>query len=372
MTIRAVAIAGVTLGVALAITVDAPVVAHRTAVSPYTFHRDILPIFESRCGRCHADGNVSGVALLRYPGARLVTWPIRQAVSRGHMPPWFAEGEPPFKAPPPLSARELNVLMTWATGGAPEGKPVPRAVIATAQSWPMGRPDVILPMPSRFMFESTQRERIHEVTLASDQLRGRMVRAVDLLPETPGIVRRAEIIARTGSLDQVVALWQPGDVAVPLEGNAAFRLDRAARVILRVHYRKQNPDVAGDRSQVGVYFAPRGSSPVQMIELGTDTTSYRFERQSRLVAIRPVSGASGASMQLSIVRADGVRRPLAQLVFRDNWARRYVFATPVTLTAGDRIDAVSKPSENALWTSLTGEQPPPSPPPVRVAVEFIR
>jgi hypothetical protein len=370
MSLRAMVLAGVALVVAVALTVDAPLVAHRTAVSPYTFHRDILPIFESRCARCHADGNVSGVTLLQYPGARLVTWPIRQAVSRGHMPPWFAEGEPAFKAPPPLTARELNVLMTWATGGAPEGKPVPRNPAATTRGWALGLPDLMVPMPSPFTFAGDRRDIVHEVTLPSRQLRGRMIRAVDLLPGTPSIVRRAEILARTRAGEQVIALWQPGDVPPLLEADAAVRVERSAAVVLRMHYRRPSQDSAADRSQIGFYFARGNAARLQAIEVGTGAESYRFPRNARLVGIRPISGPSGVSMRMSIVGTNGVRR-LAQVEFQDDWQRRYVFTTPVAMAAGDRIEAVTKGSDNRLWSSLTGDRESASDAPSRIAIEFV-
>ncbi len=338
-------------------TLHAPAVAHRTAVSPFTFHRDVVPILEARCGRCHLDDSVSGVALLRYPGARNAIWPIRQALASGHMPPWFAEGA--FKAPAPVTGRELNILMTWATGGAPEGRPVPREPLVPAR-WALGTPDLVVPMPVAFSMAGNQRDVVHDVAMPARRIAGRLIRAVDLRPGTPAMVRRAEIIARSGGREQVLGLWQPGEAAAPLEANAAFRVPVNAAVVLRMHYRRPVGPAISDRSELGVYFARAAANPITTIELGAAAgreADHRVDRPLQVVAVRAMSGPSGAWVRLVLVAPDGARQPLARLEIRPEWNRRYVFSKPVILTAGSRIETSLVPSADTLWTSLIGERP---------------
>ena len=367
---RAVGVIAAAVATVAALSFDASVSAHRSAVSPYTFHRDVLPIVETRCGRCHTDGSASGLALTRYDSARTAIWPIRQMLVSGHMPPWFADGA--FKSPAPVTSRELNILMTWATGGAPEGAPAPRAAAATP-TWPLGPPDVIVPMPSAFMFAGDQDDHVHDVRLPSPKIGGRMVRAVDLLPGTPAIVRSAEIIARSGAREQVLGLWQPGESPAPLEANAAFRVPANASLVLRIRYRRHYGDQATDLSQVGVYFARRGAAPLAAIDLAGETgreTVHRIAHRMRAVAIRPISGPSGTNVRLTVLAADGSRQELARIQLQSDWGRRYAFETPVTLAAGNRIEVSVIPSETQLWTTLTGERIDAETP-VRIALEYV-
>ena len=98
----------------------APVVAHKTVVSKFTFNKDVQPILVRRCLPCHASG--SAVPLQTYADARVQSWPLRQALVSGRMPPYYAEpGDVALKDSEALSPRELDVLMTWASGGTPEG-----------------------------------------------------------------------------------------------------------------------------------------------------------------------------------------------------------------------------------------------------------
>jgi len=110
--------------------------AHVTVVSQYTFYKDVLPILENRCGSCHVESGVAAsLLLLTYEGARQRSWPIRQSLISGRMPPWYAEGVPvPFKDAPTLTAKEFNILMVWAAGGTPEGKPVAAHPAASSRS----------------------------------------------------------------------------------------------------------------------------------------------------------------------------------------------------------------------------------------------
>lgn len=340
----------------IASTANEPASAHLTAVSPYTYWRDVLPIFEARCGRCHGEGSASGLELLNYPSARGATWLMRQRLIRGHMPPWHAEGA--FVSPDPLTAREINILMTWASGAGPEGRKPGTVPQATAPRWPLGVPDLVAAMPVPFAFTAAQGEQIHEVVLPQVKIGGRTIRAIDLRAGTPALVRSAEIVARTKAREQVLALWQPGELPAPFAVNAGFTVERGARLVLRIRYRRLFGSPASDRSEVGVYFADRRAASIQSIDLsgtGSDIT-HTIVRPSRVVAIRPVAGPSGSIAVIAIARPDGSQRELGRIQIQRDWARRYVLQDAVPLGQGDRIVMSTIASQAAIWNSLTAER----------------
>ena len=369
MTRGIAALAGISLAASL-VAAGASLSAHRTAVSPYTFHQDVAPILEARCGRCHGEGDVSGLSVLRYDSVRAATWPIQQRLVRDHMPPWFARG--PFVAPAAMTPRELNVLLTWTTGGAPEGKPIERAPRAPAAPWPLGRPDAIVAMPSAITLAADPSDRVHEVELPA-RIGGRTIRAVDLLPAAPAAVRSAEFIARDGARDQVLGLWQPGELASPFAIDAGFRTPSSARLVMRIRYRHRFGDPVSDRSTIGVYFSDRKAAAIQTLEFNPregQPEAQAFPKNLRVLSMRPVAGPSGTTAVITIVSPDGSRRELARLQLARDWARRYVLETPITLPAQHRIEVSAVPSTAHFWSSLTNE-PDDADAPVRVAIEVV-
>ena len=125
--------------------------AHKPITSRYTFNEHVLPIFRERCVACHIDGGVAPMALDSYADARPWAESIRAELVAAHMPPAQAEsGVAPFRNARLLPPRELDVILTWATGGTPEGPSASAPVAASPPrtGWPLGPPDVIMTLPS--------------------------------------------------------------------------------------------------------------------------------------------------------------------------------------------------------------------------------
>src|SRR5215213_778775 len=123
--------------------------AHKPITSPYTFNEDVFPILRDRCGRCHVAGGVAPMPLMTHQDT--VPWgeSLRLELIAGHMPPWSAATTAGrFHQAPGLSARELNTVLTWASGGTPPGNdsktPPP---VSLDRTWRLGMPDLILQLP---------------------------------------------------------------------------------------------------------------------------------------------------------------------------------------------------------------------------------
>lgn len=89
-----------------------------------------------RCVSCHRpDG--AAMSLLTYEEARPWAKAIRDEVANRRMPPWDAvRGVGQFRDDPSLSQAEIDLLVSWVEGGAPEGDP------AYAPSLPQARTPV--------------------------------------------------------------------------------------------------------------------------------------------------------------------------------------------------------------------------------------
>jgi hypothetical protein len=240
--------------------------AHKPITSPYTFNEDVFPILRDRCGRCHVAGGAAPMSLMTHQ--ETVPWgeSLRLELIAGHMPPWSATTTAGrFRHTPALSARELNTLLTWASGGTPPGddaKAPPPVVLD--RSWRLGPPDLVLPLPE-FTLGADVQEQVAEFAIVSNgppdgaPRMERRLRAIDLMPGTPAIVRSATVDVRPDvgpAFRQPILLWHPGDEPVALD-EAAFRLPAGGELVVKVRYRKTweyERQVMTDRSSIGLYF----------------------------------------------------------------------------------------------------------------------
>ena len=135
-------------GVALA---GGPVEANSTA----TFTKDVLPILQRSCQKCHRPGTAAPMSLLTYDDARPWARSIKARVVARQMPPWHLDrsiGE--FDADPSLSDVEIATISAWADNGAPRGDPSdapPPLALANLEQWTYGEPDLIVSMKDGFM-----------------------------------------------------------------------------------------------------------------------------------------------------------------------------------------------------------------------------
>lgn len=350
---------------ALALAV-APGDAHKPITSPFTYNDDVFPVLRDRCGACHVEGGVGPMALMTHE--ETVPWgeSIRVELLAGRMPPWNVEASSGrFRNVQPLTAKEMNLILTWATGGTPFGsadKVPPPVALRTA--WPLGAPDVVLPFPNEITLAADVAEDTVDVIIPTGLTERRWVRAADLLPGTAAIVRSATIRVRStlsaSGNEPVLAVWQPGDVTVAADGPAAFELPAGAELLVRVHYKKtwQNERKAlGDRSSVGLYFAPDSSSAIRAIALTPDASAdaipgrvslaATIDDAVRTLAIYPSDDLANAGVIVTAVAPGGTRRELIAFKPRAGWAKRYWFTEPVALERGTRVLATISPDDEA-------------------------
>ena len=160
--------------------------AHKPITSPYTYNEDVFPIVRDRCGRCHVVGRRRADVADDRQGRGAVGESIRTELIAGHMPPWSVEAASGrFKHAQTLTARELNVLLTWVTGGNPVGnlEHAPPPVTLQRDSR-LGAPDLELPLAEVSLPADTA-ERTLEISLPTAAWQSRWVRAVDFVPGTP-------------------------------------------------------------------------------------------------------------------------------------------------------------------------------------------
>ena len=148
----------VAVGVALAPAFPAPAFAQDAAAADVTFTKDIAPILQRSCQKCHRPDSLAPISLIDYeevrPWARAMKQRTALRDKPGVMPPWFIErdiGIQGFKNDPSLSEEEILKIATWADNGAPRGDPAdmpPPVAFIDVDEWEIGEPDLIVSSPS--------------------------------------------------------------------------------------------------------------------------------------------------------------------------------------------------------------------------------
>ena len=119
-----------------------------------TFSKDIAPILQRSCQRCHRPDSIAPMSLITYDQVRPYARAIKQQTSLRQMPPWYIEkgiGIQKYRDDPSLSEAELALIAKWADSGAPQGNPVDMPAplkFAATGTWTIGTPDLIVASPS--------------------------------------------------------------------------------------------------------------------------------------------------------------------------------------------------------------------------------
>ena len=147
------------LGLAAAIAIAAPQAAAAEAVpDDPTFSKDIAPILQRSCQKCHRPQALAPMSLISYeevrPWARAIKYRTGLRDKLGVMPPWYIEknvGIQRFKDDWSLSDEEIATIARWADNGAPQGDPAdmpPPPPFIDVDDWEIGEPDLVVSSPS--------------------------------------------------------------------------------------------------------------------------------------------------------------------------------------------------------------------------------
>ena len=149
------------LTAAVGVVAAAPLLAAGQTASAepqVTFTKDIAPILQRSCQKCHRPDSLAPMSLLTYKDARPWARAIKARTGRvgksDVMPPWYIEkdiGIQQYRGDISLSAEEIAKIATWADSGAPRGNPAdmpPPLTFADAALWEIGEPDLIVSSPT--------------------------------------------------------------------------------------------------------------------------------------------------------------------------------------------------------------------------------
>src|SRR5436309_2850060 len=146
----------------MTVAVAAPALAADTPARPVTFSKDVAPIFQAKCQECHQPNSIAPMSLLSFQEARPWARSIKERVAARQMPPWHIDrsvGVQRFKNDMSLTDEQVDSIVRWVDGGAPQGDPKdlpqPKPLV-TDNEWKAvrdgyGPPDLIIKSPEYTM-----------------------------------------------------------------------------------------------------------------------------------------------------------------------------------------------------------------------------
>lgn len=363
-------------------------VMSETVSAPYVVYtRDIAPIFQRSCQRCHRHGQIGPMPLMSYEDARPWVQAIRVVVESRRMPPWFADpryGQ--FLDDPSLSDDEISKIAAWAEAGAPRGNPAdlppPREF---PEMWTIGKPDLVLTMRKRAHVRAAGRDRFMRIRLNPELAEDQWIQAVEIRPGNAKVVHHAiayvlqkgesdkewsRMLRRSGYLLTEYSAGNQGD-RYP-EGTGRL-LEAGSRILLEIHYHPYGEE-AYDRTQIAFRFhgdpskvrkrvisralanhdlrIPAGAPNHQHVSEDT------FDRPYRLISFQPHMHFRGKSMRLEAIYPNGSSEILASVPGYDfYWQITYRYRDPPLIPAGTtlRVTSVFDNSANNRLNPDPGE-----------------
>lgn len=230
-------------------------IAHKGITSRYTYNGEVHSIFLTRCGRCHVEGGVGPMSLVKYEEAFPWAEALRAELlaSDGGDPHDFVRA-----AHRQISARELDIVIEWASGGTPEGDTAQTPPATPLQNdWAAGAPDLVAKMPAPYQLRADAAESTHESAIPVPTSSPVTIARVDVLPGNPAIVRSAVLSLRSpDGTTRVLGTWIPKQVPAPIALKPPVLISPGSHIVARMHYKKTwkyEGEPMTDLSLVGLY-----------------------------------------------------------------------------------------------------------------------
>lgn len=400
--------------------------AHTRITTDITWSEDIRSIFRKKCMACHHPGSEAPdyVDLTVYgtetqPGARAWAVSIEEMVLTDQMPPWRADSRfGTFSNSRTLSQEEIDYIVAWVQGGAPQGPyrnlPVPPEFVD--RTWNFGNPDMEFVLPEEHVIPEGKSYDSVTVTFPVELDEDAWITGYEFFPGSPKNVYRMraylhdpegaepltiEVEVQTeydpfadeDALEETrqrvtppgpyfIGKWMRGEKPRLFPDAAGRKLRAGSTLELQIEYRRPlfaDPSLeVKDLSRFGLFLAEEGeeidllveskavASEPFVVKAGSADlevrTTLTFDENVHLIGLNPDLGMLGKSLHVRATYPDGLSRTLLWIPEFKYWFNMsYDFAAPIEAPAGTTLEIVAH-YDNTLdnWDN-------PNDPPIDVA-----
>jgi hypothetical protein len=331
------------------------------------------------------------MSLLTYQEARPWAKAIKQAVLQRAMPPWLADPHSAaFTNDRRLTDREVETLVAWVDGGAPEGDPkLTPAPPHFETGWSIGKPDVVIDIGTDFDVPAQGTVPYQYFTVPTNFTEDKWVESAEVRPDKRAVVHHVIAFIQEPNLPEgqrqlgnLLVGFAPGEQPLRLEPGTAKLVKAGSKLTFQVHY-TPNGKGAKDRSYIGLKFA---KEPPKYRAFTASATNRAFvippgepahevkstwtaRQDLMLLSLMPHMHLRGKDFKYTLVFPDGREEVLLNVPRYDfSWQLQYELKTPVRLPEGTRIDCVAHfdnspnnkynpdPTKEVKWGDQTWEE----------------
>jgi hypothetical protein len=367
------------LGAVLAVAV--PSMAADTPAKQVTFSKDVAPIFQAKCQECHQPNSIAPMSLITFQDARPWARSIKERVAARQMPPWHIDpsvGVQKFKNDISLSDEQVDTIVRWVDGGAPQGDPkdlpAPKPLV-TDNEWKavrdgLGPPDLVVKSSEYTMAAEhqdvwyrpmsdiplTEPRWVKMVEIRPTNLKARKIIhhsiAYLVLNNDPDAVNTGTANGpdRFGGADDLVnrrpqlmewAIGKGYDLYRPDTGKLVLP---GEKISWDQHIHAVGEEVTGG-SEIGMWFYKKGEEPKKrsyligftgidrgkMLDIAPNsmamTEGFTVLKENALIEnFQPHFHLRGKSMQVEAVLPDGSKQVISYVGnFNFNWMTNYIY-----------------------------------------------
>ncbi len=241
---------------------------------PVTFCKDVAPILQQHCTRCHHDGGIAPMPLQTFEDVRPWATAIREAILEHKMPPFHASGpQGYFVGDPRLSPDEVATITKWVATGSSKGRAADMPPIKVwKDDWTAGQPNIELSMPSPFSVKPDRKDDYAFFVLSHVFTEETWIRGVEVRPGNIQAVHHVNVYILPASQNNLPAgrvndvfdpvtlgaqfyvAWEPGSSPMIYPEGVAALIPKGSRFGIQVHYAPTAVPLS-DQTLVGVHLA---------------------------------------------------------------------------------------------------------------------
>jgi len=330
-----------------------------------TFAKDVAPIFQDKCEACHRPDSIAPMSLKTYAEVRPWVRSIRARVADHQMPPWNIDrtvGIQKFKNDRSLTDAQVDTILRWADGGAPQGdsKDMPAPKVWTdGQGWNFAaafgqkEPDMVI-KSYEFTMPAVSQDAWDKRVTPSGITEPRWVRAVEIRPATlKGRKITHHAIAyldqtepgagpAVPSLPSPFMEWAVGKQGEMMRPDTGKLLLPGSKFRWDIHYSAAGEEIT-NHVEMGIYFYPKGQEPkyrtsLSLVPAALGTLDIRpntvsvvegfipLRENARIESFQPHMHLRGKAMMVEAILPTGQRQVISLVSdFNFNWMTTYVY-----------------------------------------------